>query len=134
MVAEKQVARTEEEPMVPEEYGSSGENVFTPPVDIVERGDSVVILADMPGVTRESLDVIYEEGVLKIDGKVECEEEEDLELQREEYETGDYRRRFTVGEGLNVEEIDATMRDGVLRIEIPKAETYQRRRIEIKGE
>lgn len=126
---EKQVTRTEEEPLVPEEHME--EPVFSPQVDIVEKKDSVVILADMPGVSKENVDVVLEEGVLTIEGRVE-EEEPDLELQREEYQVGTFHRRFAVGEGLDVENVEATMEDGVLRLCIAKSERYQPRRIEIQ--
>jgi HSP20 family protein len=126
---EKQVTRTEEEPLVPEEHME--EPVFSPQVDIVEKKDSVVILADMPGVSKENVDVVLEKGVLTIEGRVE-EQEPDLELQRQEYQVGTFHRRFAVGEGLDVENVEATMEDGVLRLSISKSEHYQPRRIQIQ--
>lgn len=130
MVAEeKQITRTEGESVVPEEHLE--EPVFTPPVDIVEKKDSVVILADMPGVKKDGVDVVLEEGVLTIEGRVE-EEEPDLELQREEYQSGSFQRRFSVGRELDVANVEAQMQDGVLRLCIAKSERYQPRRIEIK--
>lgn len=125
-----QVTRTEEEPLVPEEHME--EPVFSPQVDIIEKKDSVVILADMPGVSKENVDVMLEEGVLTIEGRVEGDWPEDLELQREEYQVGSFHRRFAVGEGLDVDNVEATMEEGVLRLCIAKSERYQPRRIQIQ--
>lgn len=131
MVAEEQqITKSEESSVVPEEYQEGP--VFRPQVDIIEKKDSVVILADMPGVTRDNVDVVLEQGVLTIEGHVDEQERPDVDFQREEYEVGSFHRRFAVGEGLDVDNVDGTMNDGVLRLTLPKSDRYQPRKIEIK--
>jgi HSP20 family protein len=127
-----EVTRKEGEPVQPErmEY----EPTFTPQVDIIEKSDSVVVLADMPGVPKENLDVTLERGTLTINGEVEAPAESGLSVDRQEYEVGNFHRCFSVGEGLDPESVEASMDNGVLRLVIPKAERYRPRRIEIKGQ
>lgn len=108
--------------------------VFSPQVDIIEKPDSILVLADMPGVPREKVEVVLENGVLTITGEVERGEEPGTHLHVRDYDIGNFQRSFTVGEGLEAEAIEAAMKDGVLRLVIPKARKRQARRIEIKGE
>ena len=95
MVAqEQQITKSDESSVVPEEYQEGP--VFRPQVDIIEKKDSVVILADMPGVTRDNVDVVLEQGVLTIEGHVDEQERPDVESQEEEYGGGRLQRRFAV--------------------------------------
>jgi HSP20 family molecular chaperone IbpA len=131
MSEEVQVTR-KEEPVVPERMETRA--VFEPQVDIIEKADSVVVLADMPGVPPQNVEAVLEKGVLRIHGRVEVPQMGDLRLRSQEYEIGDFRRAFTVGEGLSSEGIQATMKDGVLRLVIPKSEEHKPHRIEVKGQ
>jgi HSP20 family molecular chaperone IbpA len=131
MSEEAQVTK-KEEPVLPERMETRA--VFEPQVDIIEKADSVVVLADMPGVAPQNVEAVLEKGVLRIHGDVEAPQTGELRLRRQEYEVGDFRRVFRVGEGLSSEGIEATMRDGVLRLVIPKSEQYRPRRIEVKGQ
>ncbi len=108
---------------------------FVPRVDVVERPESLVVLADMPGVSRDDVSVVLEKGVLTMDGEV-CPEEEGggLTLHTQEYEVGHFHRAFEVGEGLDPSGVEASMKDGVLRLVIPKREDLKPHRIEIKGQ
>ena len=106
----------------------------TPLVDIIERPDAFVVLADMPGVERDGLEVVFEKGVLTIRGKARSEEQPGMDLLSSEYQTGTYYRAFTAGRGLDADRVEATFNDGVLRLVIPKSEQFRPRRIEVKGE
>lgn len=133
VAAEQSVTKREDDTVVPERERESA--TFSPQIDIIEKSDSVEIVADMPGVTKQNVDIMLEEGVLTIEGHVHTPEEEDLTLQRQEYEVGDFYRRFAVGEGLDVSEdaeIDASIDNGVLRLSIPKSKRFQPRRIDIQ--
>jgi len=132
MADETQVTEPSQAPVVPESFGD--EPLFTPQVDIIEKEDAILILADMPGVAKDSVDVVLEEGVLSINGKVRSDALEGMRLRSREYEMGNFHRCFSVGEGLDPDGVEAAMKDGVLRLSIPKAERYQPRRIEIKGQ
>ena len=132
MADETQVTKPRREHVVPESF--ENEPLFTPQVDIIEKKDAILILADMPGVAKDSVDVVLEEGVLSINGKVQSDGPEGMALRSREYEVGNFHRCFSVGEGLNPDGVEAGMKDGVLRLSVPKAERYQPRRIEIKGQ
>ncbi len=105
---------------------------FIPQVDIIERKGSIEILADMPGVSRDNVRAVMEEGVLTVDGKVTVSDEKGMTLESGEYEYGSFHRSFAVGEGLDVEGIEACMKDGVLRLTVPKSEKYKPKQIEIQ--
>jgi len=132
MAEEVKVAKREGQALVPERMESAP--TFAPQVDIIEKDDCIVVLADMPGVSKDTVDVVLEDGVLTINGRVEETPAEGLQLRRREYEVGNYHRCFSLGEGLNTEAVEASMKDGVLRLVIPLAEQYKVRRIEIKTE
>jgi HSP20 family molecular chaperone IbpA len=94
---------------------------FVPRSDIYEDEDRIVIVADMPGVTEESIDITLEKNVLTINGYVEdVRPDEDYALAYAEYRVGDYVRRFSVSNQIDQENIEATVRDGVLRLNLPK--------------
>jgi len=95
---------------------------FVPRVDIYETNDGIFVVADMPGVDEESVDITLEKDVLTIDGYVEPVAPEEYRLAYAEYRVGDYQRRFTVSDQIDREGIEATMKDGVLRLRLPKAE------------
>jgi HSP20 family protein len=107
---------------------------FSPTVDIFETDDAITVLADMPGVRTDGLNIDLREDVLTIDGRVA----EDFESKGEqilvhEYETGGYRREFRLTNLIDRDRIDASLRDGVLRLRLPKAEAARPRRIEVRA-
>jgi HSP20 family protein len=109
-------------------------NVYTPAVDIMERKDDIVLLADMPGVDENTVDITLEKNVLTIYGKVAAEMPGGYTLYLSKYGTGDYQRVFTLTEEVDRDKIQATVRNGVLRLVLPKAESVKTRKIAVKGE
>jgi HSP20 family protein len=107
--------------------------VFTPAVDIYETAESVVLVADMPGVTESSVDVTLEKNVLTIYGRVEPQQPAGHALAYSEYRTGDYQRSFTISNAIDWEHIEGSVRNGVLKLTLPKAGPARTKRIEIKG-
>ena len=107
--------------------------VYTPDVDIMERGDSIVVVTDMPGVDEASVDVTLEKNVLTIYGKVEPEIPENHQLSHREYGVGDYQRSFTVSDEIDRDKIQATVKNGVLRLVLPKAKMAQTTKISVKA-
>lgn len=132
MSEETQITEKKGEAVVPEQM--EDEALFAPQVDIVEKNDAIIVVADMPGVSRENVEVILEEGTLAITGKTEEEKEPEMTCDLAEYEVGGFHRRFTVGEGLDTDNVAAKMKDGVLRLTIPKSAQHKRRTIEIQGD
>jgi HSP20 family protein len=106
--------------------------VFTPDVDIFETEKEITLLADMPGVKIDDLTIDLRESVLTLSGDVapfEGSEEKDVVV---EYETGKYYRQFTLSEVIDQKEISAELKDGVLRLMLPKVEKAAPRKIEVK--
>ena len=107
--------------------------VFAPRVDIIEGERQVVLLADLPGVDESSVSIDLVGTELTIKGTSVCNPPEGVSLSLREYESGDYERSFTLGETIARDQIKATVRDGVLRLILPKAESSQPRRIAVKA-
>ncbi|HID97926.1 MAG TPA: Hsp20/alpha crystallin family protein [Thermodesulfobacteriaceae bacterium] len=111
---------------------SPGPRQLVPPVDIYENDDGIILLADMPGITKDSLDIQIEKDVLTIRGTIESFVPEGIKPLYAEFTGGEYQRSFTLGPDLDVSRIEANMNAGVLRMVLPKAEAVKPRRIEIK--
>jgi HSP20 family protein len=110
---------------------TTGSRVSSPRCDIVETDKAFVLFADMPGVLSEGLEVIAERGDLVIRGRVEPRSEQST---YQEFEFTDYFRAFRLTEDLEPDGINATLRDGVLRVEIPKSARLQPRKITVRAE
>jgi len=108
--------------------------VYTPDVDIIEREDCIVVTADMPGVDENAIDITLEKNVLTLYGKVDIDLPERLKLLHAEYGIGDYKRVFTLSGEIDRDKIDATVKNGVLKVLLPKAEAVKTRKIEVRAE
>ena len=106
---------------------------FVPRADIYETSNGVTIVADMPGVDETSIDITLENNVLTISGYVEPAEPEDLGLAYAEYQVGDYERAFSLSNQIDQDGIDALVKDGVLRLHLPKITEARRRQIAIRA-
>lgn len=107
--------------------------VFAPQVDIFETEKELTLLADIPGVKSDKLNIDLRDNILTITGDIEPAEgagEEDVLI---EYETGRFYRQFTLSEVIDQNRIDANLSDGVLRLILPKVEKATPRKIAIKA-
>jgi HSP20 family molecular chaperone IbpA len=104
---------------------------YRPNVDILEKPEELVLLADIPGVPSDKLDIHFEDGTLSIHGKVEPHHQ-DGEYLQQEYGIGDYWRTFEISEAIDASKIAAEYADGVLTLHLPKAEAAKPRKIEIR--
>jgi HSP20 family protein len=100
---------------------------FVPRVDIYETNDEIVLLADMPGVTPESLEITLEQDVLALNGYVQAQEQEGYALAYAEYRIGDFVRNFTLSAHVNEDRIEARLKDGVLHLHLPKEKPTTRK-------
>ena len=107
--------------------------VFSPRADVYETGEEIVVMADMPGVQEGSVDITLEKNVLTIQGKVSNPTHEGYRLAYGEFEDGDYKRSFALSEGVDRDRIEATVRDGGLRLVLPKAKEAAARKIPVKA-
>jgi len=107
---------------------------YLPQVDILEKDDEMVLLADMPGVTADGIDLDYEQGELTISGRVtpRCDLEK-VDLLLQEYGVGDFERRFKLGEGIDPNRITAELNNGVLKVRLGKTAQSIARRIPVQG-
>ena len=108
--------------------------VYSPTVDIFEHEAAITVLADMPGVKAEDLEIDLRENVLTLTGRVSSPEVAGQSYVLREYETGTYFRQFTLGSAIEQAKIDAKLADGVLRLELPKAERARPRQIAVRTE
>lgn len=105
--------------------------VFTPEVDIFETDQAITLLADIPGVKPEKLNIDLRDNILTITGDVDRLQTADEELLVMEYETGRYYRQFTLSEVIDQTKIDAKLNLGVLRLKLPKVAKAAPRKIAI---
>ena len=108
--------------------------IFTPPADILEKGDTVVMLLDVPGADPSSLDVTLDKHLLTISASVESAAPQGYAPAHIEFGNGTYERRFVFSEQMDGERIDATLKDGVLRLTVPKAADAAAKKISVKAE
>ena len=108
---------------------------WSPSVDIEEEDDKYLIKADLPGVDKDNIEVKLENGVLSIRGEKRTEKtsgEEGSKRHRTERFHGTFARSFTLPDAVREDAIDASYRDGVLSLSIPKAEDVKPKSIDIK--
>jgi len=106
---------------------------FVPRVDIYETDDELVVVADMPGVDENSVDITLEKNVLTINGNVNLAHPDNYNLAYAEYEEGDYERSFTLSNEIDLNKIEATVKDGVLRLNLPKIGEAKTKKIAVKA-
>ena len=125
-VREKQELQTDAERTIPGV-------VFTPAVDIFESEERITLLADMPGVTSDGVTIDLHNDELKITGEVGPQGSENETYLLREYATGRFHRHFSLSDRIDQNKIIASMKDGVLRLVLPKVEKAKPRRIEVKS-
>jgi HSP20 family protein len=107
--------------------------VWAPPIDVVEGKDKVIVNAELPGIKPDEVELSVEDGVLTIKGERKFSEEMEGEnLHRIERAYGYFERRIGLPKTLDPEKISAAYADGVLHIELPKAEETKPKHIPIK--
>ena len=103
-----------------------------PRADIFETDTAFVILADMPGVGPDGVEVVADSRTLTVRGRV-SRSPTNAEPEHREFELADYHRAFTLTEDLDTDRISGTLRDGVLRVEIPKSARVQPKKIPVRA-
>ena len=108
----------------------SQETYVTPPVDIYETPEGLVVLADLPGVAKEGLDLRVENSLLTIRGKTSHSASGDFVYR--EYDLVNFFRQFELNERVDQQKISAELKNGVLTLHLPKAEEAKPRKIDIR--
>ena len=106
---------------------------LTPPVDIFEDSQNVTLLADLPGVAKDGLNIRVSEGTLYIEAEATVSTPTGLRLQHAEIRQPHFARAFSLAADLDTSKIDASLSDGVLKLTIPRREEARPRRIEVRA-
>ena len=110
----------------------SARKTFMPRTEIFETPDSIVVLADMPGVDEKSVDITLEQNVLTMTGTVTPVAKPGHTLTYAEYEVGNFQRTFTISDEVDRDKIAATVKNGVLRLVLPKTAPARSRKITVQ--
>lgn len=105
---------------------------YRPRVDIHETDESYLLVADVPGAGEEDIDLAIEKDVLTLSARVEEQRFEGYEPFWRGYAVGDWSRSFRLGDAVEREGIDATVKDGVLQVTLPKSQGSLRTSIAVK--
>jgi HSP20 family protein len=108
--------------------------VFTPPIDIFETSEGLVLQADLPGVSSESLELQIQDNKLSLFGKVSLALPPDARLIHQEYQVGHFLRSFILSDEVDHERITAKLSQGVLEVFLPRLNKMEPRRIPIQTE
>lgn len=106
--------------------------MMRPAADILENKEGATLYIDLPGVSKETLDIHVDEDVLTVRGGINLHTPEDLEPTYMDVHAGAFERRFTLGEELDTEGIEAKLNQGQLELFIPRAQQHKPRKIEVK--
>jgi len=113
--------------------GQEPPRAVLPAVDVFEDAAGITLLADMPGVSKDRLELRVEGDALSIEGSLQPQTPDGLEAVYAEVRIPRYRRTFTLSRELDTSRIDAALKDGVLTLRIPKQAHAQPRRIEVRS-
>ena len=118
-------------PQPTDESARGTRETYIPPIDIHEGPDGLILEADIPGATEQGLHVQLEDNVLNLYARIEPRVPKDAGLIHEEYRLGDYHRSFILSDEVDRDRITAELKNGVLRVLLPRADRVRTRRIEI---
>lgn len=108
--------------------------VFTPPIDIFETAEGLVLRADLPGVTADTVELQVQDNKLTLFGHVAPYLPEGVKILHQEYGVGDFLRSFILSDEVDHERISAKFNQGVLEVVLPRAPKPEPRRIQINSQ
>ena len=112
---------------------ASDRRVFTPRADIIENEHEFVIIADIPGADDKSVEITLERNVLTLRATPPVEQPEGFSLVYSEYAVGDFERSFVLSDQIERDAIQAKVKDGVLRLHLPKSRVAKAQKITVKA-
>lgn len=104
---------------------------YVPGTDIFETGDAITMAVEMPGVSKENIDIKLEKRRLSIQGHIDFDNYENFKPVYTEYNVGHFSRSFTLSSEIDTENINASVAGGVLTLELPKARETRLRKIQV---
>ena len=108
------------------------QQAILPAVDIFENESGITVQADMPGVSKDRLDVHIDSDTLSIEGRAVIPMPEGMDALHADIRSTHYQRSFSLSRELDTDRIEAGLKDGVLTLRIPKREEHRPRRIEVQ--
>lgn len=123
---------SEHKEAVTREQSRKTEAAIRPPVDIFEDANGITLQADMPGVSKEGLNIEVDKEMLLVEGTTKIDMSEGMEAMYADVRSTRYRRSFVLSSELETSDIDASLKDGVLSIRIPKRAEVRPRKIEVR--
>lgn len=137
MMSDEIIRKPDEVPMVQDQLSEETQAerlIFTPLIDIFESEEGLVLYADLPGVSSETLELQVQNNKLTLFGRVTPTLPEDAILYHGEYQVGDFLRSFILSDEVDYDHITASMNHGVLKVVLPKAPQAESRRIEVSSD
>ena len=128
-MAEKAIATRERT----EAQGAESEIVLRPPADIFEDAEGITLQMDMPGVSKDRLNIEVDKTSLLIEGEASIDMPEGMEALYADVRSTRYRRTFALSSELEVDKVEASIKDGVLELRIPKRMEVRPRKIEVRA-
>ena len=122
------------QPVARANSGSAEAAALMPAVDVLEDENGITVKADLPGVSKDTLSVRVDGETLTIEGVVNLDEAQHLEPVYAEVRLAQFKRSFALSRDLDTSRIDAAMKDGVLKLRVPKLEQAKPRRIAVRAE
>jgi HSP20 family protein len=105
--------------------------MFVPATDIFETDQALTMMIEMPGVSKDTIEVKVEDDILTIDGRIDFSKYDGLQALYTEYNVGNYSRTFQLSNAIEQSAIKAELTDGVMKLTLPKAERAKPRRINV---
>jgi HSP20 family molecular chaperone IbpA len=117
----------------PKERAAGSGSALRPAVDIFETDDGITLLADMPGVSKDRLNLRVEGANLLVEGTIGITPQDEVQALYADVRAATYRRSFLLSNELEADKIEANLKDGVLTVHIPKRAELRPRRIEVRA-
>jgi HSP20 family protein len=131
MVTSQELALRDKQELVSKEEKTVPGRFYVPITDIYETDQALTLVMEMPGVEKNDVNIALENGVLRVEGRIDFSKYEGMEPVYSEYNVGHYSRSFTLSGKIAQDQIAAQLEDGVLTLTLPKVKEAQPRRIAI---
>jgi len=128
----QEVSVQEKKPLSPNEERTEAAAFFVPYTDVHETADDVIVTLEMPGCTRDAIEITVEKNVLKIEGSIDSGAYTDVQPIYTEYNVGNFTRSFTLSTQIDSGKISANLSDGLLTVTLPKVQQAVARRINVQ--
>lgn len=125
------ISTTENKAISRRSQAPSDDAALTPPVDVLEDTGGITLIADIPGASKEKLQLLINGDTLTIEAELDFATPEEMQASHAEVRLNRYRRSFTLSKELDTDKVTADLTHGVLKIRIPKAAHAQPRKIEV---